>query len=332
MRKIKLSVLDEAIILEGHSIKEVFERSVKEALYVEELGYERVWFAEHHNMANIASAATSLLIAHIAGRTTRIRVGSGGIMLPNHAPLLVAEQFGTLETFYPNRIDLGVGRAPGADRETTMAVRRNNMNAAAYFEEDILSIQKYFSNTNPQEKIRAFPGEGANVPMYILGSSINSAQLAAKLGLPYVFAAHFAPTMLQPAAEIYRKTFKPSIYASAPYLIACVNIIASSSNEEAYDLSSSLYNLLSGVITNEPHLLSAPTGKLRYEGNLHVEESMQQLTAATFIGDQETIAREVTLFTDRYQVDEIMMTNYVYDHQKKLESFKISKDALNHLI
>ncbi len=332
MNKLKLSVLEEAIILKDHSLEAVFERCVKAAQHVEQLGYERVWFAEHHNMANIASSATSLLIGHIAGKTSRIRVGSGGMMLPNHAPLIVAEQFGTLDILYPNRIDLGVGRAPGADQETTKALRRNNMNTAAFFEEDILTIQKYFSNSNPSAKLRAFPGEGAKIPFYVLGSSISSALLAAELGLPYVFAAHFAPTMLKQAAEIYRRKFKPAVEGDAPYFITCVNIIAADSNEEAYHLSSSLFNLLSGVVTNEPYLLSPPSSQLIYQGIKPIEQAMQQLTAATFIGDETSLAEEITTFVNLHQVDEIMMTNYVFDHQKKLDSFQITQKALAHLM
>lgn len=332
MKKIKLSVLDEAIMLKDHDLKAVFERSVKEGVYVEQLGYERIWFAEHHNMANIMSSATPLLIGHIAENTNRIRVGSGGIMLPNHSPLIVAEQFGTLETLYPNRIDLGVGRAPGSDQATAMAVRRNNLNTASYFEQDIISIQNYFKNTDPTVKVRAFPGEGANVPFYILGSSPNSAQLAADMGLPYVFAAHFAPAMLKQSAEIYRKAFKPSIYAQVPYLIVCVNIIAAETKEEAHHLSSSLYNLLSGVITNEPHLLSPPTDTLIYSGLYQVEKAMLNMTAATFIGDKDYISQEVSSFISSIGIDEIMMTNYVFDQDKKLDSFRITKEALSHLM
>lgn len=331
MKNVKLSVLDEALILQGFSIKDSFERSVTDAIYIEELGYERVWFAEHHNMAYIASSATSLLIGHIAGKTNRIRVGAGGIMLPNHAPLLVAEQFGTLDTLYPNRIDLGVGRAPGADQITTMALRRNNPNTAAYFKEDIISIQKYFRNTDPSAAPRAFPGEGANVPFYILGASINSAMLAAELGLPYVFAAHFAPGMLREAAQVYKKAFKPSVYAQTPYLIVCVNVIAAESNQEAFYLSSSLFNLFSGVVINEPYLLSPPTDQLIYDGKPQIEAAVKQMTAGTFIGDQETIAREISSFVELHQIDEIMMTNYIFDHAKKLKAFKISIDAVAHL-
>lgn len=211
MRKLKLSLLEEAVIVKDHSVRQVFERSVEAALYIEKLGYHRIWFAEHHNMANIASSATSVLIGHIAEKTKHIRVGSGGIMLPNHSPLLIAEQFGTLDTLYPGRIDLGVGRAPGTDQITIKAIRRNG-ETSQLFNEDIISIQKYFTNTNPLERVRVFPGEGANVPIYVLGSGLDSARLAAEMGLPYVFAAHFAPAMLKHASEIYRTMFKPSAY------------------------------------------------------------------------------------------------------------------------
>lgn len=328
MNKMKLSVLDLATVCKGQNALDAIDRSVEAAQYVETLGYERIWFAEHHNMEHIASSATAVLIGHIAGKTNRIRVGSGGIMLPNHSPLVIAEQFGTLETLYPGRIDLGLGRAPGTDQITAMALRRNNLNTAFYFKDDVLALQQYFENDDPSEKVRAFPGEGLEIPMYILGSSTDSAHLAAALGLPYAFAAHFAPAMLGQAAEIYRKEFKPSDRLKAPYFIACVNIIGAESTDEADFLATSLHNMFAGIITNHRRPLSPPTEQVIYHGIPEIEKAVYSMTACTFTGDTKTIAHDIDDFVRRYQVDEIMTTNYIYDNQKRLDSFRIISEAL----
>src|SRR5690606_571144 len=266
MEKIKLSALDLATVCKGQSAQQAVGRSVEGAQYNEQLGYERSWLAEHHNMEHIASSATAVLIGHIAEKTNRIRVGSGGIMLPNQAPLVVAEQFGTLETLYPGRIDLGLGRAPGTDQVTAMALRRNNLNTAFYFKDDVLALQQYFENDNPMEKVRAFPGEGLDIPIYILGSSTDSAHLAAELGLPYSFAAHFAPAMLAQASEIYRAEFKPSKYLQEPYFMTCINIVGAETTEEADFLSTSLFNMFAGILTNHRRPLSPPTEQVIYHG------------------------------------------------------------------
>lgn len=328
MGNFKLSALDLAMVCKGQDAKQAIARSVEAGQYVEELGYERIWFAEHHNMEYIASSATAVLIGHVAGKTNHIRVGSGGIMLPNHSPLVVAEQFGTLETLYPGRIDLGLGRAPGTDQVTAMALRRNNLNTSFYFKDDILALQQYFENDNPSEKVRAFPGEGLDIPIYILGSSTDSAHLAAELGLPYAFAAHFAPAMLAQASEIYRKEFKPSPYLKDPYFMACVNMIGAETTAEADLLSTSLLNMFAGIITNYRRPLSAPTEHPIYHGIPEIEKAVGNMMACTFTGDKETIAKDVRDFANRYHVDEIMTTNYIYDDQKRMESFRIIKEAL----
>ncbi|WP_255070540.1 LLM class flavin-dependent oxidoreductase [Lacihabitans sp. LS3-19] len=214
------------------------------------MGYKRIWMAEHHNMEYIASSATSVLIGHVAGKTNSIRVGSGGIMLPNHSPLVIAEQFGTLESIYPGRIDLGLGRVPGSDQETAYALRRNNMDAAQNFPQDIRKLQTYFSEENQDAKVRAFPGEGLNIPLYILGSSTDSAYLAAEFGLPYAFASHFAPAQLKTAISIYRSRFKASESLAKPYVIACVNVLTADTDEEANILLNSLISLIIGILTN----------------------------------------------------------------------------------
>ena len=327
MENIKLSALDLATVCKGQDAQQAIARSVRAAQYVEELGYERIWFAEHHNMEHIASSATAVLIGHVAGKTKRIRIGSGGIMLPNHSPLVVAEQFGTLETLYPGRIDLGLGRAPGTDQVTAMALRRNNLNTSFYFKDDILALQQYFENDNQMEKVRAFPAEGLDVPIYILGSSTDSAHLAAELGLPYAFAAHFAPAMLAQAAEIYRNEFKPSIYLQEPYFIACVNIIGAETTEEADFLATSLHNMFAGIITNRRLPLAPPTEQVIYHGIPEIERAVQQMTGCTFTGDAATLHQDLSAFAAQYHVHEIMAANYVFDEQKRLESFKITKAA-----
>lgn len=327
MNTLKLSVLDLATVSKGQDAQQAIARSVEAAQYVEHLGYERIWFAEHHNMEHIASSATAVLIGHVAGKTKHIRIGSGGIMLPNHSPLMVAEQFGTLETLYPGRIDLGLGRAPGTDQVTAMALRRNNLNTAFYFKDDVLALQHYFENDDPSEKVRAFPGEGLAIPIYILGSSTDSAYLAAELGLPYAFAAHFAPAMLAQAAAIYRANFKPSRYLEQPYFIACVNIIAAETTAEADFLASSLFNMFAGIITNHRRPLSPPTEQPIYHGIPEIEKAVYNMTACTFTGDKETLAQDITDFVSRYQVDELMTTNYIFDNDKRLASFRIIKEA-----
>src|SRR5690606_4996733 len=225
-KQLKLSALDLSVVIDGGNAASAIARTVEVARLVEQLGFERIWLAEHHNMEYIASSATSILIGHVADKTERIRVGSGGIMLPNHAPLAIAEQFGTLETLYPGRIDLGLGRAPGTDQLTAMALRRNNLNTAYNFPSDVKELQLYFGHDNTDGRVRAFPGEGLEIPIWILGSSTDSAYLAAEMGLPYAFAAHFAPAQFRTAISIYRQHFKPSAQLSEPYVLACVNVIA----------------------------------------------------------------------------------------------------------
>ncbi|WP_437919572.1 LLM class flavin-dependent oxidoreductase [Sphingobacterium sp. LRF_L2] len=328
MKKIKLSALDLATVCKGQTVQQAIERSVAGAQYIESLGYERMWLAEHHNMEHIASSATAVLIGHIAGHTDKLRIGSGGIMLPNHSPLVIAEQFGTLESIYPGRIDLGLGRAPGTDQVTAMALRRNNLNTSFYFKEDVNTLLHYFENDDPSEKVRAFPGEGLDIPLYILGSSTDSAHLAAELGLPYAFAAHFAPAMLAQAADIYRREFKASKYLEKPYFITCVNVIGADSTIEAKYLSTSLFNMFAGILTNHRRPLSPPTEKVIYDGIAEIERAVHQMVSCTFVGDEDTIATSLSNFIKEYDVDEIMTTNYIFDSEKRLDSFRITKDAL----
>lgn len=328
MRKIKVSLLELVTVCKNSHMTEAIERAVIGAQKVEDLGFHRLWLAEHHNMPHIASSATSVLIGHLAGRTQHIRIGSGGIMLPNHAPLVIAEQFGTLESIYPGRIDLGLGRAPGTDQVTAMALRRNNLNTSFYFKDDILELQRYFDENNAHAKVRAFPGEGQDIPLYILGSSTDSAYLAAELGLPYAFAAHFAPALLGQATEIYQNNFRPSVHLKEPYTIICVNIIAGQSLEEAHFLSTSLFNMFAGILTNSRKPLSPPTDQPIYSGIKEIEQAVHSMTNCTFIGTAEDIHTEVQAFADTYKANEIMTTNYIFDEQKRLDAFDIIAKAL----
>lgn len=328
MKTLKLSVLELATVTKGNNHTQAIQRAVEGAQHIEKLGYERLWLAEHHNMPHIASSATAVLIGHIAGNTNRIRVGSGGIMLPNHTPLVVAEQFGTLESIYPGRIDLGLGRAPGTDQVTAMALRRNNMNTSFYFKDDIQELQQYLDENNVHAKVRAFPGEGLAIPIYILGSSTDSAYLAAELGLPYAFAAHFAPAMLAQASEIYHQHFQPSKDLQEPYFIACVNIVASDTKEEAQFLSTSLFNMFAGILTNIRKPLSPPTDKVIYDGIPEIEQAVQSMVSCTFIGSEKEIKEDVLRFVDQYHVDEIMTTNYIFDDNQRLKAFDIISKAL----
>jgi len=328
MDKLKLSLLELVTVTKGHNHTQAIQRAVEGAQHVEKLGYERLWLAEHHNMPYIASSATSILIGHIAGKTNHIRIGSGGIMLPNHTPLTVAEQFGTLESIYPTRIDLGLGRAPGTDQETALALRRNNLNTSFYFKDDIAALQQFLDKNNFNAKVRAFPGEGLDIPIYILGSSTDSAYLAAELGLPYAFAAHFAPAMLEKASEIYHKNFQPSTQLQEPYFIVCVNIIAAETVEEAKHLSTSLFNMFAGIITNVRKPLSPPTEEVIYNGILQLEYAVHNMTSCTFIGTEKEIREEVFSFAEKHKVNEIMTTNYIFDDNKRLTAFDIIAKAL----
>lgn len=331
MNDLKISVLELAPVVKGGNAKQAIQSTVEVAKTAERLGYERIWLAEHHNMEFIASSATSVLIGHVAGHTAKIRVGSGGIMLPNHSPLVIAEQFGTLETIYNGRIDLGLGRAPGTDQVTAMALRRNNLNTPFYFKEDIQALQKYFSKENHSAKVRAFPGEGLEIPLWILGSSTDSAFLAAELGLPYAFASHFAPAQLGNASEIYRANFRPSKQLKEPYFLACVNVIASDTDEEAHILKNSLLNLFAGIVTNRRFPLSPPTPEPIYAGIPEIERAVDSMTSCAFVGSHDTLKKEITHFVNKFNVNELMATTYIYEHSKKIRSFEILKDVIQDL-
>lgn len=327
MENIKLSALDLSVVTAGGNFSSAIERTVEVAQHIEQLGFERLWLAEHHNMQHIASSATAVMIGHVAGKTNSLRIGSGGIMLPNHAPLAVAEQFGTLETLYPNRIDLGLGRAPGTDQATAMALRKNFGNQHHYdFAQNISELQGYFENRNERTRVRAFPGEGANVPIWILGSSTDSAYLAAALGLPYAFASHFAPHDLMSAISIYRQNFKPSEQLQKPYVMPCINVIAADTDEEANKLATSVYRMFLGIITNNRLPLQPPVESMDGLWDLQAQAAVMQMTRYTFVGSRETLKQKLGAFLEATQADELMVNTNVYDINARLDSFRILKE------
>jgi len=322
-KNIAYSVLDLATVVEGKTPGDTFHNSLELARKAEELGYTRYWLAEHHNMISVASSATSILIGYIAGGTSTIRVGSGGIMLPNHAPLVVAEQFGTLASLYPGRIDLGLGRAPGTDQVTAREIRGENFNAVHNFPSDIQKLQTFFSKENRNSKVRAIPGEGLDIPIWILGSSTDSARVAAAMGLPYAFASHFAPAYFTEAISIYRKNFKPSAYLDKPYVMACVNVVAAETDREADRLSTSVLQFFLGVVTGSRKLLQPPVDSMDDIWNMQEEYAVNQMLAYSFIGGPDKLKTKMKAFLERTGVNEIMATSHIFDHQSRLESYQI---------
>lgn len=322
------SVLDLATVLEGKTPADTFPNSLRLAQLAEKLGYTRYWLAEHHNMIGVASSATSVLIGYIAGGTTSIRVGSGGIMLPNHAPLVVAEQFGTLASLYPQRIDLGLGRAPGTDQVTARALRGENFNASHNFPADIQKLQRFFSAENSTASVRAIPGEGLDIPIWILGSSTDSAMLAAALGLPYAFASHFAPTYFTQAIELYRKNFRPSQWLQEPYVMACVNVVAADTDKEANFLMTSLLQFFMGVVTGQRTRLPEPIENMDAMWNDQLEAAVNQMLAHSFVGGPQKVKEELQSFIQQTGVNEIMATAHIYDQQARLHSYELFAEVM----
>ncbi len=329
-KQIPFSVLDLAMVPDGSTPTDAFSNSVSLAKHTEEWGFTRYWLAEHHNMEGVASTATVVLIGHIAGHTKSMRVGSGGIMLPNHAPLVVAEQFGTLATLYPGRIDMGLGRAPGTDQLTANALRRD-MGAVMDFESNIREVQRYLSEENKKSSVRAIPGEGLGIPMWILGSSTDSAYIAASLGLPYAFASHFAPAQLFEAGAIYREHFKPSAQLAAPYFMPCVNVIAADTRHQARQLATSFKRLFLGILTGKRQKMQPPVDPDSDYIDPFEEAALQQMIRFSFIGDAEKIADELEIFIRRTQADEIMITTPVYHHEDRLRSYEIAASVIRSL-
>lgn len=329
---ITYSFLDLAHVCEGSTISETFEKSVKTAQLADRLGFTRYWFAEHHNMKSVASSATSVLIGHIAGKTQNIRVGSGGIMLPNHSPLVIAEHFGTLASLYPNRIDLGLGRAPGTDQLTAFALNPNFFENSRNFPQNVELLQHYLSSDNHQAKVRAFPGEGTEVPIWILGSSTDSAFLASTLGLPYAFASHFAPAQMQRAFEIYRSHFNTDKNEGAiPTTLACVNVIIADTIAEANRLATSFYRMFLGIIRDERNYMQPPVDSMDGLWNVNEEAHIRQMTSCSFIGTKETVKREISRFIEKYGIDEIMISAPIYDVEAKLHSINLFSELMNEM-
>ncbi|MFL1874451.1 LLM class flavin-dependent oxidoreductase [Hansschlegelia beijingensis] len=328
---IPFSVLDLAPIAEGSTAADAFRNSVAYAQAAESLCYERFWLAEHHNMTGIASAATAVVIGHVAGATRSIRVGSGGVMLPNHAPLVIAEQFGTLASLYPGRIDLGLGRAPGTDMATARALRRG-LDRSDEFPQDVVELMGYFAPAEPGQRIRAVPGAGLDVPVWLLGSSLFSAQLAAMLGLPFAFASHFAPTDLVDAFAVYRERFRPSPRLAAPYAMAAVNVLVADSDEEARRLFTSQQQTFINLRRGRPGLLPPPIEDIDLYCTPAEKAGMQHMLAYSFVGSSETVERGLAGFLDQLKPDELMITGHVFDSAARVRSLALTaeiRDRLN---
>jgi luciferase family oxidoreductase group 1 len=320
----RYSVLDLAPVKSDGNIAESFRNTLDLARHAERWGYTRFWLAEHHNMPGIASAATSVLIGYVAGGTSTLRVGSGGIMLPNHAPLVIAEQFGTLETIYPGRIDLGVGRAPGTDGLTARALRRGLNRTEDDFPGQVAELLAYLAPAGPGQMLKAVPGAGTQVPVWLLGSSTYSAQLAAMLGLPFAFASHFAPELLLPAIEIYRSRFKSSQFLERPYVMAGVPIVAAETDAEANHLATSSFLRFLKLVRSEPIFLPPPVPAMDGLWSDAEKQIVESKLKVAIVGRPETIRHKVIAFLDNTQADELMITSDVYDHRARLRSFEIA--------
>jgi luciferase family oxidoreductase group 1 len=330
-KKTAYSILDLAIVSEGKSLGQTFDDSLALAQVADAEGYTRYWLAEHHNFDAIGSSATSILIGKIAEGTERIRVGSGGIMLPNHSPLIIAEQFGTLGTLYPNRIDLGLGRAPGTDQATASAIRSDFYQAAMSFPEEVQKIQNYFSTDNATAKVRANVAEGVSIPLYILGSSENSAHLAAKKGLPYAFASHFATTQLMNALAVYYREFQPSKVLDKPYTFAGVNIIVADTDEEAERISTSLYTAMISLITGKMDKMQAPFDMTNQLREISKQPAIQQMLKYTFVGSKKTVKKEIKAFVESTQVNELIAVTNIYSAQDRIKSYKLFAEIMREL-
>ncbi|THE11720.1 LLM class flavin-dependent oxidoreductase [Bacillus timonensis] len=326
---IPVSVLNLAPIRKGQNQKDAIDAMVDLAQTTEKMGYTRYWIAEHHNSPTLVSSATSILIKHTLEYTEKIRVGSGGIMLPNHSPLVVAEQFGTMATIYPNRLDLGLGRAPGTDMMTASALRRSNNDSVYTFPNDVNALLTYFGPMEQQGYVKAYPGVETNVPIYILGSSTDSAYLAAKLGLPYVFASHFAPRYMEEAISIYRKRFEPSEYLSSPYMMVCLNVIATETDEEAKREITTMQQFFLNVVRGSQNPLQPPVDNMDELWNAPEKEMAKSMSSVTLLGSKESIRKQLTSFQEKYNVDELMAVSYIYDPDKQKRSYEILKEVVD---
>ena len=324
------SLLDLVPVVEGGTVSQSLANAADLARHAETLGYRRYWVAEHHGMRGIASAATAVVIAHVAAATSRIRVGAGGIMLPNHAPLVIAEQFGTLDALFPGRIDLGLGRAPGSDQRVARAMRRTLDSDANAFPQDVMELQSYFADDG-RTGIVATPGAGANVPLWILGSSTFGAQLAAALGLPYAFASHFAPDALDTALAIYRRDFRPSAQLSQPHAMAGFNVFAADTDEEAELLASSQAQSFVALRTGNPRQLPPPVPGYRASLGAQGSAILDHVLQCSAVGSPDTVARQTAAFIERTGVDEVMVASAIYDHAARKRSLAITAEVMSGL-
>ena len=327
-RMIPLSVLDLSPIVEGGDASLALRNTLDLARHAERWGYRRYWLAEHHNMPGIASAATAVVIAHVAAGTSTIRVGSGGIMLPNHAPLVIAEQFGTLESLFPGRIDLGLGRAPGTDQLTARALRRGQADTSDSFPQDVAELQAYFGAARPGQAVRAVPGAGLAVPIWLLGSSLFSAQLAAALGLPFAFASHFAPELLGEALELYRDRFRPSDALKRPYAMAAAAVFAADTDAEARRLFTSLQQSFINLRRGTPGPLPPPVETMEGRWTPIERVGLEHAFSEAIVGSTSTVKKGIEDFVGRTGIDEMMVTAAIFDHAARLRSFGIVADAL----
>ncbi|MES2641702.1 MAG: LLM class flavin-dependent oxidoreductase [Myxococcota bacterium] len=327
MNATPLSVLDLSPILIGATASDAFRNTLDLARHVERWGYRRFWLAEHHNMTGIASAATAVVIGHVAAGTSTIRVGAGGVMLPNHAPLVIAEQFGTLEALHPGRIDLGLGRAPGTDQRTARALRRDHAETSDQFPQDVLELQSYFRKAVPGQAVRAVPGEGLDVPIWLLGSSLFSARLAAMLGLHYAFASHFAPDYLVHALDLYRREFKPSAALARPYAMGAINVFAADTDAAAARLPTSMYQQFVKLARGEPGPLAPPVDSMEGIWSPPEKAYVTNALRESIVGTHDAVRRGLAAFVERTGVDEVIVTSHVHDHAARLRSFEIVAEA-----
>ncbi len=324
----RLSLLDLVAVREGGTVADALKIALRTAQHAEHLGFSRYWLAEHHNMPGIASSATAVLIGHIAGGTQRIRVGSGGIMLPNHAPLVVAEAFGTLAELYPGRIDLGLGRAPGTDQATMRALRRSKVENEEDFPRDVMELQTYLGPLQPGQKIMAMPGAGTEVPIWLLGSSLYSAQLAAHMGLPYAFASHFAPRFLHQAIGMYRSLFKPSTTLGKPYVMVGVPLVAATTDAEAELLASSIYQRVLGILTGKRGSLPPPVPNFLPQLPADARAAIGDFLGEAVIGGPDTVRDGLAAMADATQADELMLVCDIYDPALRLRALDIAAQAV----
>ena len=320
---IPLSVLDLVMVNVNGSPRQSMQNSLDLARYAERWGYNRYWLAEHHNMKGVASTATSVLISFIASGTSTIRVGSGGVMLSNHSPLVIAEQFGTLESLHPGRIDLGLGRATGTDRMTAMALRRNMDGLEENFPNSVIELMDYLGPPKPETHVRATPGEGLRIPMWLLGSSTFSVQLSAMLGLPFAFASHFAPAYLDAAINLYRDRFRPSETLKEPYVMAAVNVVAADTDKDANRLFTSLQLIVLGMIRGNHMPLQPPVDDIDALWSKQERHAVDQMLKYSFVGGPDTVKMQMEMFLDKTGINEIMAASHIYDHDARLRSFEI---------